>query len=225
VSDAIDGCRKLLEIAGDDRLARAYIENRVAGLMALRGEIEPARKLFDRVMAVLEDFGRRQNLGMVMQDVGVAELETGDLASAESLLRSSFEELSKHGADDYAATSAAFLARVLIKNGRYEEAERSVETAEKLGEGDPTLGIETDSVRAWLAAERGDADEAIRLMDLSLAEVAKTDLLSVHATIAIERSHLLKQLGHDAAATEAAASARKLCELKGATALLDRIAD
>src|SRR6185436_16471596 len=73
--------------------------------------------------ATLEEAGLKMMLARLQMYAGMAELVSGDPAAAERELRLGYALLDAMGAQDQLSTTAAYLARALAEQQRYEEAD------------------------------------------------------------------------------------------------------
>ena len=131
VVEAIATCEEVLARAQDDRKARALTELCIGHLEAMRGNFERARLLYRQSRASLEEFGYLLLAALTSLDSSVIELLAGDLAAAESELRTDYRRLEEMGERNYISTTAGLLADVLYRQGRYDESAEFAGTCEQ----------------------------------------------------------------------------------------------
>jgi len=113
---------EVLARAQDDRKARALAEVAIGHLEAMRGNFDRARLLYRRSRASLEEFGYLFSAALTSLDSAAIELLAGDLAAAESELRTDYRRLEGMGERNYISTTAGLLADVLYRQSRYDES-------------------------------------------------------------------------------------------------------
>ena len=178
VVEAIATCEEVLTRAQDDRKARALAELAIGHLEAMRGDFERARLLYHRSRASLEEFGYVLLAALTSLDSSVIELLAGDLAAAESELRTDYRRLEEMGERNYISTTAGMLADVLYRQGRYDESAEFAGICEHLASPD-----DVDSqflwrcVRGKLRARQGAIDEAESLLSAAMALIETSDQL------------------------------------------------
>ena len=143
------------------RFAHASALGGLAGLRAMDGRFDEARRLAADGHAIFEDAGLPQTAAADL--IGVAEIEmlAGDGGAAEPILREAIRRLDALG-DRFSMVNAAWrLALVLVDQGRDEEAGVYVERA---GEADAGLLVRgwREVISATIAAHRGDVGEVRR---------------------------------------------------------------
>ena len=123
VDEAVARIESLPEELGLDAPLRGSLHTSLAGLLALRGDIEGARRLFRDAAATYEEFGMRFRRATQSFVGAQIELLAGDGAAAERELRASSAAFDEIGAATSAPTHRALLAEVVARLGRLEEAE------------------------------------------------------------------------------------------------------
>ncbi len=109
--------------AGPDRALRAYLSQTLAGLLAMQGSLDDARRIYAGAVATYEELDLRIRLvtrGLVGAQI---ELLAGDPGAAEQELRSCAEMCDALGIQGFAAVLRARLADVLYTQGRLQEAQ------------------------------------------------------------------------------------------------------
>lgn len=222
ISEALARCEELSDVAPDNRLAKANLLIRVAGLQALRGDLEDARRLAEQSRRELSDLGQALTLSASSVDRAWILDLAGDLEGAEKELRAGYQELSEIGETGFRATSAAKLAGVLYALGRTSEVEELLDIADTDGADDPTMPAETYPIRAQLAADAGRSDDAARLVEDARRAASITDMPVLKGMVELQAAQVLTKLGWTAGAEEAATRAREAFAAKGATVLEER---
>jgi len=221
VDEAIQRVESVREEVGHDGPLRGSVNTSLAGLLALRGDFDGARRLFRDAAATYEEFGmpfRRATQSFVGAQI---ELLAGDPAAAERELRSSSAAFDEIGAATSATTHRALLAEVVARLGRLGEAE---ELAQRVAAEAPTDDLISHVLwRCTLArvrAREGSAAEAVELAtearrllaDAEFPQLAITSLAAaVEAAAAADETTEAERL---------LAEARRIAEAKGALASL-----
>ena len=223
ISEALARCEEIAQVAPESRSAAASIMVRVAGLEALRGEFDQARLLAERSRRELSDLGQTLSLSTASPERAAIHELAGDLDAAEKELRRGFDELTEMGDATYRATVAAHLGAVLYELGRVSEVEAMLDIADTDGSDDPTMPADTHTIRAHLAADAGDGDRATRALEDARRSAAVTDMPVLKGTVELHAARVLKKLGWDSGADEAAEKALAAFASKGAIVLEDRV--
>jgi class 3 adenylate cyclase/tetratricopeptide (TPR) repeat protein len=141
----------------------AWIDVWQAEMLALTGRFDEARTAQRAVVERMTDRG--MFLGAALACGSDIEMEAGNFAEAERVLRRSCELLEQMGEKSFWSTKACELAQAIYLQGRYEEAEKwAREGAEVGAEDDVATQLLSRQVLAKVAARRGELDEARRLV-------------------------------------------------------------
>ncbi len=161
VGEAIDRVERLPAELGLEGALRVAVDTGLAGLVAMDGRIDDARRIYQHGIAQTEEFGLRFRRAVQAVVGAQIELLAGDPAHAEKELRASSAALDEFGATTSAATHRAMLAEVVCVLGRLDEAEtlaRSV--AEEATEDDLVTQVLWRSALVRALARRGLMAEA-----------------------------------------------------------------
>jgi class 3 adenylate cyclase/tetratricopeptide (TPR) repeat protein len=200
---AIERCEQLLAELPDDRSLRASVTGSIAGLRAMHGDFDEARRLQSIARALYEELGQRFRIAA--RSLIAAEIETlaGRPGEAASILRWAFSELQEMGITSVMSTVSAFLADALAAEGSIEEAIRFSELSKE-----HAADVDVATQVMWRVAQaNATADATLAAEAVELAE--PTDYPDVKA-----RALLV--------AGDAAAAAR-VYERKGNVAAFARI--
>jgi tetratricopeptide (TPR) repeat protein len=224
VPEAIARCERFLEEVTGDRSLEAAIENTLAGLRAMQGEFEEARRLWLQASSQYQELGlnfRRAARALIAARI---EMLADDYEAAERELRWAYETLEKMGDKGVRAPVAAYLGEVLYERGRHEEAERFAELARELAAADDVVPQAIwRSVRAKVLATRGELEEAETLGRQAAALVESTDFPDLQATTFLSLAEVLETAGKAKEAREFVDSAHALYEQKGNLVAAGRI--
>jgi class 3 adenylate cyclase len=191
--EAIRRCRDIIEQARDEPRLEASIESMLAVLEAMRGEAGEARTLYRHSQQVLADLGLTIHLAGAHMCSGMAELITGEPEAAEREFRRGYAILERIGERSLRSTMAAFLARALVSQGRYDDVERlTIVSEETAAEDDLASQVLWRGARARAYAQRGKVDCAELLAREAVALARSTDFLNLPADVLMDLAHILR---------------------------------
>jgi predicted ATPase/class 3 adenylate cyclase len=213
--EGVQRCAAMCVEVRDSPEAEAAIQRHLAGLHAMLGGFDVARRLLATSNAAYADLGLTLNAA-TSQNEAVIELLAGNPVAAERSLRAGYRALEEMGDRMFLPTTAAFLARALLQQGRDEEAEHLTHLSARLaGRDDLLTQILWRGVRARLLARRGDMAEAEALARAAVALADTTDFVNHRADAFVDLSHVVEASGGGSEAFTAAAEALRLYETKG----------
>jgi ATP/maltotriose-dependent transcriptional regulator MalT len=224
VDAAIDRIEGLPDELGLDRSLRNAVQTSLAGLLALRGDFDEARRVFRDAAATNEEFGlrfRRAQSGFVGAQI---ELLAGDAAAAEGEVRASSAAFDEIGAATSATTHRALLAEILARRGRLDEAEDLARRVAAASASDDLLTQALwRSALARVRARKGSAREASELAAEAgrLLGGAEFPLLQIITLTAA--ADAAGAAGEPAEAERLLAQARGIAAAKGAVASLAQL--
>jgi class 3 adenylate cyclase/predicted ATPase len=204
VDEAIVRCERLLEELPDDRSLRASVTGSIAGLRAMEGDFEEARRLQVAARSLYEELGQRFRLAARSLIAAEIEVLAGRTDEAASILHWAFGELREMGITSVMSTVAAFLADALATEGSIDDAVRYSRISEQHA---AAADIATQVM--WRVARTKALDD-LALAREAVALAAPTDYVEVKARALL-------------AAGDAEAAAREYAA-KGNAAALARIA-
>jgi tetratricopeptide (TPR) repeat protein len=215
--EGIRRCNDYLDEIGNHPIGRAEILLNLAGLYAMRDDFAAAQATLDTAKSMLEALGPTMTATMIQPAALIAML-AGDPVTAEMYLRLEYDSLYKMGERYFLASTAAELARAIAAQGpnRYDEAIQLLDTSREAAAGeDLSPQAVSQGLYARILADRGRYREAEELARSAAALAAQTDLLSEHADILLELSHVLTASGRVSEAHAVATQALDLYQRKG----------
>ena len=224
VPEAIARCRALRVDADGDPALQAGLDTTLAGLLAMEGEFDEARRLYADAVRVYEELGLR--FRRAVRTLVGAEIESlaGDLAAAERELRLGYETLAGMGESGVRGAVAAFLADVLLARGDLEAAERFVAISADATENDDVAArVLQHSVLACVRTRRGEPDQAEGLALEAVERAESTDFLSLKARALEAAAEVHAARGWDDEAEESLERARRLHAEKGNLTAVERL--
>ncbi|HEX7254519.1 MAG TPA: adenylate/guanylate cyclase domain-containing protein [Gaiellaceae bacterium] len=124
VPTAIARCERLLREVPTTRSLRASVTGALAGLRAMQGDFDEARRLQEEARKIWQELGQRFRIAMRSLIAADIELLADRPQEATAVLRWAYNELSAMGAQSVIPPISAFLADALCEEGQFEEAER-----------------------------------------------------------------------------------------------------
>jgi class 3 adenylate cyclase/tetratricopeptide (TPR) repeat protein len=216
VIEAIATCEEVLARAKDDRRAGALAELAIGQLEAMRGNFERARLLYRQSRASLEELGCLLPAALTSLASSVIEFLAGDLAAAESELRTDFRHLEEMGERNYISTTAGLLAEVLYREGRYDESAEFARVCKHLASPDDVASqFHWRCVRGKLRAREGAIDEAKSLLSAAMALIETSDQLDLQGYGLLDFAEVRELSGAPAEAAALSERAAGLFERKG----------
>ena len=144
------------------------------------------------------------------------ERRAGDLEACEHALRSGFEELAALGERAYYPTVAAFLARCLFEQGRFEEVGELCALVRDVSAPDDLINfLYADALEAGLLAHQGGNEEAVTRMRSALLFVDTTDFVFDRADVRLLFAEVLTLADRAKEAAVSATEAIAILEKKG----------
>lgn len=215
VEEALAATEKLrLLVQGP--LEEATILNREAGLRAMHGDFDTARRLIERARATYEEFGLPLFMNGVAFEAGVVELAASNPARAEEVLQESCDFFRAIGETGYLSTYVGYRAEALYELGRFDEAEEATRESESVTQpGDVSSELIWRSVRAKILARRGELDEALRLAREAVEWSEKSDGTAQIALAYVAQAEVLCFAARDDDAIASLEHALELYEHKG----------
>jgi class 3 adenylate cyclase/predicted ATPase len=221
VGEAIARTRAILDPRRESLVVQAQASALLAGLEAMRGRFEEARRLCARSRTIFEDLGERFWLAGARFYFASVELLAGDPAAAERQLVAAYEVVAPLGVSAEVATVAALLAEAEQAQGRFDESERYVEVSRDASSRDDAFSeIAWRRTSARLFLQRRALDEAAQVARDAVAIAGTTDCLNAHADALVALAEVERAAGSTDAARGALSQAIALYEAKGNEAAL-----
>lgn len=217
VTEAARRCEELLVRPLEQRRITAAAYRALAGLRAMEGEFDEARRLAREDRAILEALGLKVAAAMAAEEYGLVEILAGDAAAAEEQLRAGYAALEEIGETSLLPNIAAMLAQVLYSQGRDDEAFRFSEISEHAtARDDLAPQVQWRAVRAKLLARAGAADDGERLAREAVALAEGTpDFVHLRADALLDLGEVLAAGSAEAGAAGPIEKALELYERKG----------
>src|SRR5262249_29187134 len=169
VETALERCADATNRAAGDRHVEANVLCYAAHLEAMRGDFTLAREMCRKARARFEELGLRLEAAAMVLESSNVETLAGDPAAPEQELRRGFEVLSEPGEGFVRSSVAGLLARALVDQARFDEADEMTVVAEGLSDADDIdAQVIWRCARARVLAARGGLDAAETLVSSAL---------------------------------------------------------
>lgn len=218
MDDAIRQSQEALELAKSAgmRSLEASMLTILARAAAMSGAFDKAHQFSKVARTIALDLGESLMAAVDSISVGFVQLLEGDLTAAEQTLRSGYDALERMGAIVPQATAAGMLARVLLRQARYEEAEEMTRVCERLAAPHPVdVQLNWRAIRAVLLVRRGALEAAERLAREAIALAEDGDQLDAQAEAYTDLAEILRTAKRREEATHALQRALRLYQSKG----------
>lgn len=216
VNEAIRRLESISDRALGDRRVDIAVVRVQAELEAMRGRFDTARALIARGKSLARQLGDQVALAAVLRHSGYVEMLDGDPAAAEAEVREGHEILERISDWGHLASHAPDLGEAVYAQGRYDDALRLSESAERITiEGDVDAEIRWRQLRAKVLARRGQMAEAESRAREAVRIASGTDYLDIHAQALFSLSEVLRLADRNAEAVSFIREAFDLCRRKG----------
>jgi class 3 adenylate cyclase/tetratricopeptide (TPR) repeat protein len=199
VPAAIGRCEQLLREVPATRSLRASVTGALAGLRAMQGDFDEARRLQEAARAIWQDLGQRFRIAMRSLIAADIEQLADRPQEATAVLRWAYTELTAMGAQSVIPPISAFLADALCEEGQLDEAERFARLAKE-----QATPVDVVAQVMWrIALGRATGDMGLAREAVALAE--RTDSPDLKARAYAAAGDLDKaRLAHEAKGNVAA---------------------
>jgi tetratricopeptide (TPR) repeat protein len=188
---------------------------------SFRGQVQETIAHADRIERIWAEIGGPDAEITSNQGLGEAMRRIGNLERAERYFRSGVDGLDRLGETGF---NSAILARALVGLERWDEAEAMVERSRSLtADDDFASQAEWRMGLAEVLAHRGQAEEALPLVDEAVEIVEATDYLEMEADAHETRALVLEALGRTDEARAELETARVQYGRKGSVPAVARV--
>ncbi|MDP3713337.1 MAG: adenylate/guanylate cyclase domain-containing protein [Mycobacteriales bacterium] len=217
--------QRMADEPGISRPHRASVQARLAGTLALQGEVPAALHTLDEVVEVFRSLGRDLSAAATAFMRGPVLLLADDPQGAAAVLEQSCEVLASMGDRAYRSTLLALLAEARWRCGDPDGAQAAVDACRRVGsEGDVISELRWRAVQSKLAARQGDAVRALCLADDAVRLAARTDEVTSQGDVLADRAETRALLGDLEGAQADLRDAIDRYERKGAVLAVRRLA-
>jgi tetratricopeptide (TPR) repeat protein len=190
----------------------------LAGLTAMDGNFDEARRNLDQAMSILEQLGLRVRAVALTYLAGLIDLLAEEPEAADERLRQACLDCERMGERYVLGALLALRAQTCHALGRYVEAVQLGEAAERSGSGpgdDVVVQVTARGARAKALARLDCGDEAQPLARDAAAAAAGTGLVNLAADALLDLADVQDAVGEGEQAILAAEEALALYQRKG----------
>ncbi len=203
LTEAEQNVRKAITVAQSSGLQRVYASsiNTLADIQMARGELPGARKSYEEALALFMKFEDQASIATSRLSLAAIALEERDIDRAETLVRPALAAFRGEKTPDQEASAHETLARVLMAQGKHEEAVEEIRAASALGPRDNDVRMAVAVTGARLSAWKGNVAEARQSLETSLVEARRLKLASAQLDIRLALAEI--ELSSDAPSARA----------------------
>jgi class 3 adenylate cyclase/tetratricopeptide (TPR) repeat protein len=215
---APDAIIRIEQLVAEDQgsMLREAMSTSLAGLFAMQGRADEARRAYGEAAATYEELGLWFRRALQAFVVAQIELWSGNPAGAERELVASSGALEEFGAGNSAVTHRAFLAEVLCALDRLDEAEAlAVQVGEDAPVDDLVVQVLWRSALCRVRSRRGRAGEAAELGSEALRLTEGMEFPYLRSIALTAAAEVEAGLGRAPAAQSLVGEARSINEAKG----------
>jgi len=209
-------CAEIAAARAGNLMLEANAASSRAGLEAMLGNFDEARRLVAGAAATYDELGHRLFRAGLSEVAGPIELLAGRPDEAERELRRAWDALAAGGDTALLASPALMLAETLLAQDRDEEARRFAEVGRAaMSPDDITDQVLAAGVEARLAARAGNLAAAESEARRAVEVASGTDALALHADALVLLGEVLELAERPDDALGAVRGALELYERKG----------
>lgn len=187
----------------------------LARVAAMQGDFTLARRRNEEAQKLIPDYGELLTLATDSISEGLVELLAGQLTAAERILRRAYDLLVRRGGASSQANVAAMLTRVLLDQGRDDDAEQLTRVCEEVAAaGQLDTQIKWRQYRAIALARHGRRAAAEVLARAAVKLAAASEQLDSEAEALADLAEVLRLRGKRSSAARLAKRALRLYEQK-----------
>ena len=188
-----------------DRTRLAGLLNHLGIRSYFQGDWPRALTYYSRARGELLRIGDEWNAAIAGLNIIEIRVDQGDTAEAATLARQCMRVFQASSTPAWAAAITDFLARIALKEGRYDEAIRLFTAAReaKAQVGESAHVVDIDARMLECLVYQGHAREALMRCEREIARITGTDLRAVLPILERVRGWALLSLGDPAGAQEA----------------------
>jgi tetratricopeptide (TPR) repeat protein len=194
----------------------AFLDIGRGHLCRLEGDLDQAHELFERGIETQEALGLRFQAASQAMGVAKVHMSAGDPAAAVDALTRSDAVLAEHGERPWRSTVQARLARAHAALHDREAALAACHLSDELSAAEDVINYAiTHAVRAQLALEQGDSEQALQWANSAVDYAFQADRPEYQADTKLDLARVLSALGRRDEGMSAACEALAIHEAKG----------
>ena len=200
-----------------DQSGVAYALYSLGDVATAEGLFVAALDYYNQSMALRTQMGEKGNAAESQMALALLMFEEGDAIGAESSLREAREEFRKEGIGDDKILANTLLARILLAQGRLADAQTEFSEVHDLlaKSQDLSVHLRASLAEAQLAAADGHPQEAIRILQTTIASARKLGYLGYQLESELALAEVEITSGRGAAGLSLLEAVRREAQQKG----------
>lgn len=193
--------RQAIALGQGSGLQRIYASamNTLGDVQMARGDLPGARKSYQEALDLFTKFEDQARIAASNLSLAGTTLEEGDPKGAETLARLAITAFKSEKTPDEEASAHETLARILMAQGKRDQALAEISAAKALASEDQAVRIAIAVTGARLGALKGNAAEARQSLESSLVEARRLKLTSAQFDIRLAQAEI-ERASHAASA-------------------------
>jgi tetratricopeptide (TPR) repeat protein len=203
LSESERNVRQAIAVGQGSGLQRVYASSlsKLGDIQMARADLPGARKSYQDALDLFTKFEDQARIADSRLSLAGIALEEGDTNRAETLVRQAIAAFQSERTPDEEASAHETLARVLMAQGKRDQAMAEINNAQALAAQDNEVRIAVAVTGARLGALKGNAEEARQSLESSLVEARRLKLGSAQLDIRLALAEI--ELSSDAASARA----------------------
>ena len=226
----LKGSRKMYEQAEalskqiGDQSGVAYALYSLGDVSTAEGLFVAALDYYNQSITLRTQMGEKGNVAESQMALALLQFEEGDAIGAEGSLRDAREEFRKEGIGDDEILANALLARILLAQGKLADAQKEFSEVHDLlaKSQDLSVHLRASVAEAQLAAADGRPQDAIRILQTTIASARKSGYLGYQLESQLALGEVEKTSGKTTAGVSQLAVVRKQAQMKGFSLIADK---
>jgi class 3 adenylate cyclase/tetratricopeptide (TPR) repeat protein len=194
VEEALARCHEFRTLIENDLAAEAGMGDILAGLHAMAGRFDTARRTSARSIDQLDELGQPGSAAVSRLWAGIVEIFADCPADAEPYFRTSRRMFAEDGDHRNCASAAGLLASALEAQGRDDEALGFLDESQS-SPLDANEAVAALTTRARVLAKRGRPQEAERVVREAVDRAEATDSPNLQADALVALAEVLRRAG------------------------------
>jgi len=219
----LKGARKMYEQAEalsqqiGDQSGVAYALYSLGDVSTAEGLFVAALDFYNRSITLRTQMGEKGNVAESQMALALLLFEEGDAIGAESSLREAREEFRKEGIGDDEILASTLLGRILISQGKLEDAQKEVAGLHDFlaKSQDFSVHLRASIAEGQIAAAEGRPQEAVEILESTIASARKSGYLGYQLEAQLALGEVETKSGRVGAGMSLLADVRRQAQQSG----------